>query len=229
MHTCILQFLNHSCIYPSPVKHWSHRLFLTVFHIHTTSVEISQSWQVYLLLPLCPQDCRVSVLSRILSELGNCYCPGEDGTGGNGCSEDKRRKKHSPLDTLWYGNRSQGSRESPSARSSSGGAAFMLEGEWISMQAGRQWFNVIMSWRNCSWSLSWLATAWPWGCKGLALSQMIESAQHDDYPKLAFIFSSWGLLCFTFSEKIRVLVEDNRLMFCAETGSEQQLVPEQHS
>lgn len=141
----------------------------------------------------------------------------------------KKEETHSPLDTLWYGNRSQGSRESPSAHSSSGGAAFMLEGEWISMQAGRQWFNVIMSWRNCSWSLSWLATAWPWGCKGLALSQMIESAQHDDYPKLAFIFSSWGLLCFTFSEKIRVLVEGNRLMFCAETGSEQQLVPEQHS
>lgn len=42
---------------------------------------------------------RVSVFSRTLSEICNCYCPTRDGPGGNGSSEDKRRKKRISLDT----------------------------------------------------------------------------------------------------------------------------------
>lgn len=85
------------------------------------------------------------MLSRILSEIGNCDCPGGDGTGGNGCSEDKRRKAHSSLATLWYINRGQGSRESPSAHSHSERGCFHA-GRGVNFhagrQAGRQWLSM---------------------------------------------------------------------------------------
>lgn len=78
------------------------------------------------------------MLSRILSEIDNCYCPAGNGTGGNGCSEDKRREKHSSLDTLWrHVHRGQGSGESPSAHSCSERLLLCWEGsEFPCRQSG---------------------------------------------------------------------------------------------
>lgn len=78
---------------------------------------------------------RVSVFSRTLSEICNCYCPTRDGTGGNRSSEDKRRKKRSSLDTRDPSTEGKAV-ESPSAHNQLEGLLFMLEGEFLCGQSG---------------------------------------------------------------------------------------------